>query len=250
MPISPGGAYVVGDASSTSGGTATTSWTGSLDYTNQFISLSSAIQRVNSDPDKSKIHAKLYFSYVKSKFKLLERMRIERRIKLLEKAFEQAADAGQDMLGDKVLREIAAYGRMSVMSAKGIKWCISKDELNKYKRRIKDGHISDTPLRQYTRAIPKKVLDKLDSVRDLFDDFVIYHYWNQKAEEGSKDMSADEKAAMKDPVLFGTIKESYDKLFFIADWEDEFCDLTFDEMLEAMGKDYADVALPQKPELL
>lgn len=249
MPTTTG-ATQMGTVSTSTGGIATTNWTGSLDYTNQFISISQAVQAVNSEPDKSKIHAKLYFSYVKSKFKLLERMRIDRRIKLLEKAFEQAADAGQDMLGDKVLREIAAYARMSVMSAKGIKWCISKEELSKYKRRIKDGHISDTALRQYTRAIPKDVMVKLDKVRDLFDDFVIYHYWNKKAEEGSKDMSADEKAAMKDPVLFGTIKEAHDKLFFIADWEDEFCDLTFDEMLEAMGKDYDEVGLPAKPELV
>lgn len=41
---------------------------------------------------------------------------------------------------------------------------------------------------------------------------------------------------MKDPILFGKIKET-DKLYFIADWQDEHCDLTFDKLIDFMGKD-------------
>lgn len=201
--------------------------------------------------DEKKIHARLYFSYVKSKFKMLERIRMDRRVKALERAFQAAADAGQDMLGEKILREIAAFGRMSVMSAKGIRWAIAKDDLDRYKRRIRGGHISDTKLESYTREIPKNVVQRLNEVRNLFDSFVVYHYWNEKAQEDEakrKEMTPDERSAMRDPVLFGCIQEKPGTLFFIADWEDETCDLTFDEMLEAMGKEYGDVRLPSEPD--
>jgi hypothetical protein len=48
-------------------------------------------------------------------------------------------------------------------------------------------------------------------------------------------MSSDEKSKMRDPILFGYIKET-DRLYFIADWEDEYCDLTFDEIIDVVGE--------------
>jgi hypothetical protein len=48
-------------------------------------------------------------------------------------------------------------------------------------------------------------------------------------------MSSEEKQKMKDPILFGYIKET-DRLYFIADWEDEYCDLTFDEIVDVIGE--------------
>lgn len=93
----------------------------------------------------------------------------------------------------------------------------------------------------------------------MFDDFVIYHYWNPKASD-IKDMSHDEEAKMRDPVLFGFFKneekqseyimrDDKTRLYFIADWEDEFCTLTFDQMLEAIGKDEDEVTISSTPSL-
>lgn len=232
-------------------------WTGGLDWGNEFISIQASAARealealgsrsIGESGDTGKIHAQLYFSYVKSKFSLLERIRMDRRVKVLEKAFEAASNNGQDMLAEKMLRELVAYSRCSVMAAKGIKWVIAKEDLNKHKRHIKGGHISDTPLAKYTRIIPKKAVKRMEELNGVFDDYVIYHYWNEKADD-VKSMSPDEKRAMRDPVLFGLIKEAPEKLFFVADWEDEYCDLTFDEMLEAMGKEYSEVKVPDKPQ--
>lgn len=44
------------------------------------------------------------------------------------------------------------------------------------------------------------------------------------------------KARAKDPILFGMIANS-DKLYFVADWTDDYCDLTLDKMLKVIGKD-------------
>ena len=244
MPIT-----VTGSTGTSTAGT----WGQTANWGNDYITISAAQTALEELQSKglgptTKIHATLYFKYVKSKFKLLENVRMGRRVKVLEKAFDKAAKNGQDMLASKILNEVTYFGRTSVLSAKGIKYMISREDLNKYKRKIKGGHISDTPLQNFTRVIPDKVLKRLEEVKPLFDSFVIYHYWNEKAEEGSKDMTPDEKSAMRDPVLFGQIKEAPDMLFFVADWEDEFCDLTFDEMVEAMGKEYSDVGLPTEPD--
>ena len=41
------------------------------------------------------------------------------------------------------------------------------------------------------------------------------------------------------PILFGLIRGS-DKLYFIGDWIDDICDLTFDELIEVLGEDGID----------
>ncbi len=194
---------------------------------------------LDTNPKTGKIHPQLYFKYLKSKFGVLERMRMDRRLKILEKSFYVALDAGQEALGNKILKQLAIEVREAAIYAKGIKHFIESDDLNKHKRNIRGGHISDTLIKDYTRVIPKAVLVKKDKVKECFDNFVIYHYWDEKAAnkaEKKQKMTPEEKQKMRDPVLFGIIKET-NRLYFIAEWDDEYCDLSFSEMIDAIGKD-------------
>ncbi len=177
----------------------------------------------------------LYFKYVKKKFKLLERVKLDRRLKSAEKAFLDACENGQEALGEKILLEMVITTRESCMYAKGVTKYIDRADAMKFKRKIEKGHISDTKFKEYTRIIPKEVLKKKKSVEECFDDFVVFHYWNEKADD-VKNMSLDERAKMRDPILFGIIRET-DRLYFVADWEDSYCDLTFSEMVDVLGKD-------------
>lgn len=204
-----------------------------------------------STDKKGGIHPVLYFKYIKSKFKILERMRLDRRLKYLENAYFRTAEAGQVSLSEKILKILAIETRESMMYAKGIRHFIERDDLVKYKNKIRDGHISDTMMKEFTRVIPKNVLAKKEKVKDVFDDFVIYHYWNEEAEknrEVKQKITPEEKSKLRDPVLFGIIKET-DKLYFIADWEDDFCDLSFSEMIDVIGKDDDEFELPAKPDV-
>lgn len=181
------------------------------------------------------IHPNLYFSYIKKKFGVLERMRIDSRLKKLEKAFYKAIDNGQEALGEKFLKTMAREAKESVLYAKGIKLFIEKEDLDKHKYKIRGGHISDTKFEDYTRVVPKDVLSKKKKVEGIFDEFVIYHYWNEDVEDLKK-MDVEEKSKMKDPVLFGIIKES-DRLYHIASWDDDLCDLNFDEIADVLAKE-------------
>lgn len=204
--------------------------------------------RVEQEPG---IAPQLYFKYVKSKFSLLERMKIDGRLKRLQKAFDQAIANGQTALAEKFFVECVREVRESLMLARGIKVFIEKGDLDKHKRHIRGGHISDTQFKDFTRVIPKDVLDKKKKVEELFDGFVIYHYWNEDAEKvraGKQKMTSVEKAKMRDPVLFGWIRET-NRLYYIADWEDDYCDLTFEEMVDVIGKDEADITIPRNPVL-
>ena len=46
--------------------------------------------------------------------------------------------------------------------------------------------------------------------------------------------TAYEEAKRKDPILFGVIAGS-NKLYYIADWVDEYCDLTLEKFIDTIG---------------
>lgn len=187
---------------------------------------------------KGDYHPLLAFRYIKKKFGILEGFSLRRRLKRLQKAFDNATGNGQKALGDKIMKDLAVQTRESFMYAKGIKHFIEHDDIKKVKNKIRGGHISDTKFEDYTRIIPKDVLKKKKKTEGIFDGYVIYHYYNKELEAKvakKQKMSEDEIAKMKDPILFGYIKEN-NRLYFIADWEDEFCDLTFDEIINYVAE--------------
>ena len=63
----------------------------------------------------------------------------------------------------------------------------------------------------------------------------VYYDPNKEAYQKTKQEIEDEK----DPILFGLIRGS-DKLYFIGEWIDDICDLTFDELIEVLGEDGID----------
>ena len=188
--------------------------------------------------DHGKIAPELYFTYIKKKFNILERMKLDARIKKIEAAFDEAVEAGQSFLADKILHEYSREIRESIILAKGISRYIEREDLIKYKHKIKEGHISDTLLKDYTRIIPKPILEKVKSLKDIFDGFVIYHYYEEAIEkkvEKKQKITETEKAKLRDPIIFGIIRET-NRLYFVDDWEDEFCDLTFDDIVDQIGE--------------
>ena len=106
----------------------------------------------------------LYFKYIKSKFKLLERGKLERRIKEIEKAFDTAIENGQELLAQKFLASITRETREAVIMAKGFKYYIDRNDLHKHKYNLSKGHISDTQYAEYTRHIPTNVVNKKKSL--------------------------------------------------------------------------------------
>lgn len=180
------------------------------------------------------IHPQLYFNYVKSKFRPVEQKKLERQFGIIEKAFDKAMEAGQEALAADFLRQIVRETREAQLIAKGINYFIEEEDLHKFKYSIRDGHISDTPLQHYTRLIPAEVVKKKKAVEELFDSFIVYHYWTEDARD-VKAMSPETKQRMQDPVLFGRMDGS-NRYYFVADWIDEYCDLTFDDIINRLGE--------------
>lgn len=88
-------------------------------------------------------------------------------------------------------------------------------------------------IKNFTRVIPngaEEILSQL-ILNKVFDNYVILHY---DPKNTGSELTPKEKEKAKDPILFGVLKESR-RLYFIADWIDEYCDLTLDVLLDKLN---------------
>lgn len=223
-----------------------------LEGTGTLISTAGTAVRITK---KSGLDPNLVFRFIKkNKMSVLGQMRYKSRINKLEQLALKYLEDGQEALADKFLGKIAAEVKLAEITGAGVKLCIKKDVIYKKKYKIRGGHISDTLFEDYTNVIPDHILNKKKKIDacNVFDGYVIYHYYNEELEakkETDEPISAKEKADMKDPILFGKCKEHPSLLFFIADWEDDYCDLTFSDLVDTLDIEDEELEIPKKPTL-
>ena len=195
--------------------------------------------------DKKVIHPQLYFKFVKSKMSKLEQKEMTERLFKLQTLVKQAEDLGQKALYEDFAKKIAICVREQEINVCGIEYIISKGSIDKYKDKVKEVDIKFSKLEDYSRPIPANVKKRLDKFKKLmmFDNYmVLYLDYKEKIDINNKKKAvADpktnkQKIKEKDPILFGTLDYAPDKLYFIADWIDEYCDLTLDKFVQTIKK--------------
>jgi len=188
----------------------------------------------------------LVFRLIKNKFNTIGDLKYKSRMKKIKALADKYLKLGHNALAEKFQKELLEEIVFAELKGAGISLYIEKSFINKYKYKVKGGHISDTKFKDYTKEIPEDILKRkkqLDKMK-MFTDYVIYHYWDEKAEakkEKKEKITPEEKARMKDPILFGIRKEMPDRLFFIGDWIDEHCDLTFADLIDVLNVEDAEI---------
>lgn len=192
---------------------------------------------------------KIAFKFIKGKFNTIGQRYYEGRIKKLKKLSEKYLALGHNALGNKFLNKVKEEVAYAELFGARISHFLEAELIDKIRYRVKGGHIADTPFDKFTRVIPTKALKRkkeLDKMK-VFDEYVIYHYWNEELEkkkEKKEKITSEEKSNMKDPILFGKRKDLPGKLFFIADWDDDYCDLTFDDLVDVLDLEEEQVKIP------
>lgn len=148
---------------------------------------------------------------------------------------QNADKLGQIALKEKLMQE---QGRVmveiSMIKEKQVTF-IPEEYVVKYYEKAKFSNFLHLNwIKNYTRIIPTEVIELKEKCDKFgwFDNYVILHF---DRDGKSAEMTEKEKEKAKDPILFGVMKNSRN-LYFIADWEDEYCDLTLSKMLNVLGK--------------
>lgn len=161
-------------------------------------------------------------------------------------AIEQARDMGQQALVDKLLSGMFVAKYESILRASGFNKYIQESTIVGFAKKTQKGLRLDY-IKNFARPIPQEVMDlkkKADSLY-VFDNYCILHYdpSGKSYEQTAKEKEADRKRKA-DPILFGLIEGST-KLYYIADWIDEYCDLTLEQFLKVSGLTEKDIEIPK-----
>jgi hypothetical protein len=161
-----------------------------------------------------------------------------------ETAISNAAKAGQTALVDKLkLRLESAKSEIQLVVMGLNKYLTEEQVVDFYGQSKKDKNLKMTWIKHFIKPIPSKVLElktQLDA-QFVFDNYVILHY---DPNNDATDLTTEEKVERikreKDPILFGVIKDSR-RLYYIADWQDDYCNLTLDTVIETLQEKVGEI---------
>lgn len=176
---------------------------------------------------------------VESVFKEIvsERLVLEKdkkHIKEFQALITTAENAGQADYAEKLKYELAVYYQEMKLYKAGFLNYVTEAQMIKALTNADKKFRLDW-IQNFNRSIPApivKVKTDLDNELKAFDNYIIMHYdpFN-KNDVMTKTQKKKEIEKAKDPILFGVIAGSR-KLYVIADWIDEYCDLTFDKLTD------------------
>ena len=217
---------------------------------------SKAKSSAETEPKLDELPVSEYFDYVKGMKQKTDSDNVKKMADICMSLMKKFELLGQKDAAKKAKNAFEVMTKDLELYEKGVETYVHIDDVTKYLKKVANHSVKLTELKNYPREIPDDVVDKWLEVRDLFDEaFIVFTDYTEDTEETdtaaaaqgktSTAKSMEKKRKEKDPILFGAIKvdsentslrnNTYEKLYFIADWVDEYCDLTFDKLVAKMA---------------
>lgn len=183
-----------------------------------------------------------YFEKIKSLVETLDAGNFKTVIEIAKAKMNQFKLFGQTEAAKTLDNYITMYQKEIAIIEAGFNTYILKKDVEKYISKISQKAVYLCELADYPREIPEPVANKImpymtEEGCSLFDHIYII-FTDYTGKEAKK---IDVKTREKDPIMFGTVEkvrrwagdiELSPRFYFIGDWTDEQCDLTFDKIVE------------------
>ena len=148
--------------------------------------------------------------------------------------FDKYERTGQMDAIKKLYVHLKSIEREHAVVAAGVNLFVYLSDVKPLLDRADSRVIRCIDLDRYEREIPDEVIARYEKVKDLFDRFVVM--FTDYTQEHSKKIARE-----RDPILFGIFRDdatntTIERLYFIGDWEDEYCDLTLDKLVAESRK--------------
>lgn len=183
-----------------------------------------------------KITAQEYFDTIKDKKIITTDEELQKYYDNADKLIQKAMITNQTEQAKKLLFHLETIEKERELIKMGINTFIYKDDIEEFIDNVAKNTVKIIELERYEREIPDEAAELINQTKDIFDKFyIIFTDYTGKVER----KALEERAKEKDPILFGTFQDEdtrvlIDRFYFIADWEDEYCDLTLDKMVAQM----------------
>ena len=198
--------------------------------------------------NESEISPSTYFDYVKGLKNKINEEEIQLIIDNALKMINKCKITKQTEMAKQISHQVDLALRELNAARNGFDIFVNRKDIESYIDNVENKCIKIIELSRYTREIPEEVMDKVEKALEIFDEmYIIFTDYTLKE---TKKVAKERRD--KDPILFGAFidKDSDDskkiyvenRLFFIADWVEERCDLTLEEIVkDVKGKSGKDI---------
>lgn len=181
-----------------------------------------------------------YFNYVKDMKKDIKDENLERVADNCLTLLQKTKITGQTSVAKKIVDQYSLILRELKAASFGFNTIVYKSDIEKFITKISNHPVKIIELSKYSREIADDAVYKLVLAKDnnLFDEY--YVLFTDYSMQDTKEIAKERRD--KDPILFGAFKTDdknnipEERFFYIADWVDEYCDLTLEEMLTQYEK--------------
>lgn len=185
------------------------------------------------------IEPKEYFDHLKGSLKCLDTELMEKNRATITGLIRKYKISGQKRALEKLKFNLEVILKEEELLKRGYDKYVYKEDVEKYIRDVSNNVVKIIELERFERDIPMEVIKRKIEVEDIFDDFLVVFTDYANQHKGRIRIE-------KDPILFGVFKddeilEFHNKLYFVDDWIDEYCDLTFDKMIKEMSEKGHDI---------
>ena len=176
-----------------------------------------------------------YFQSLKEKVQDMDDKKLN---KIYENALclaEQYKKTGQKKGLRKLLFHLESIIKEKEVLNYGITKFVYREDIEEYIENVASKQVVILDIASYERAIPEEIVEVMEKVKDLFDEF--YVVCTDYTGKISKQVNKERRE--KDPILFGVFLDRSrnainERFYYIGDWIDENCDLTLDKLVSEM----------------
>ena len=197
--------------------------------------------------DKDSVTPSMYFEYVKGLKQKINNeyydMVIDTALALLKKT----KVTGQTEMAKELTHQVELALKELDAAKDGFDIFVNRKDIERYIDKVESKCIKIIELNKYEREIPDEVIDRIELAKKHFDQ--IYIIFTDYTKKETKKVAKERRD--KDPIMFGAFHDDTDddssniyiedRMFFIADWKDDKCELTLEEIVRDVkdkeGKD-------------
>ena len=175
-----------------------------------------------------------YFQFVKSKVNEMNDENLNKLYSISSELLEKYKKTGQVKAAKKLAFHIKSILKEKEIIDLGITKFVYRDDIENYIDNIAKDVVKIIELKNYPREIPDELVGTIEKTKDIFDE--MYVLFTDYTGEVEKKVEKE-----RDPILFGsfidrTVDEMSQRMYYIGDWIDEYCDLTLDKLVSQTNK--------------
>lgn len=182
-----------------------------------------------------------YFKVLKDGVKITHHDDLQKRLDIIATHIIDAKAIGQQALLERLVFTYDTLIKEQTLASNYFFKFVYQDDVKFLLDKTK--HIKIIELSRYPRPIPSDNLTMIKKAQDLniFTDYCVV-FTDMTGSDHTTEQEKEYVRRNRDPIVFGYFKHKstglkHDRFYLITDWEDQYCDLTFDKLINKMAEE-------------